>query len=253
MEAIYPDRETDKSEVSMKFLKNERGIALATVLVLSAVCLGIMAALIYMVTAKTQFSGMQKRYYTALEAGKGGTDTIYQVIGAAAGGDNTTVNSSISTFLSDPSLAGLSPVITTPGSCTSTSSPGNGSVPYTGLAAKLKTGTKKADGTQNWSSGCDTSVTITPGSTGTYDLQFDFVGTNPFLGANNPTYRVYAKIVDTVEGSPIGSDSGLRNQGTTSSGGTGGVGMHFLYTIEIDAENLANPAERAKLSVLYQY
>jgi hypothetical protein len=27
----------------------------------------------------------------------------------------------------------------------------------------------------------------------------------------------------------------------------------YLYTIEVDAENTANPSERAKFSILYQY
>src|SRR4030067_1587792 len=61
-------------------IRNEKGIALVMVLVLSAIILIIMAGLIYMLTTGTQLSGMQKRYKTALEAGIGGADITYQVI-----------------------------------------------------------------------------------------------------------------------------------------------------------------------------
>src|SRR5574340_831731 len=61
---------------------NEKGIALAMVLILAAIGLAVMAGLIYMLTAGTQISGMQKRYRTAVEAGIGGVDITYQVIQA---------------------------------------------------------------------------------------------------------------------------------------------------------------------------
>src|SRR4030067_537165 len=63
-------------------IRNEKGIALVMVLVLSAIILIIMAGLIYMLITGTQISGMQKRYKTALEAGIGGADITYQIIGA---------------------------------------------------------------------------------------------------------------------------------------------------------------------------
>ena len=66
----------DRNDMSGIF-SNERGIALVMVLILSAIALAIMAALIYMITVGTQASGMQKRYRTALEAGKGGADISY--------------------------------------------------------------------------------------------------------------------------------------------------------------------------------
>ena len=56
----------------MKALRNDRGIALVMVLVLSGIALAIMAGLIYMATSGTQVSGLQKRYKTALEGGLAG-------------------------------------------------------------------------------------------------------------------------------------------------------------------------------------
>jgi len=254
MEAVYHGRKTVKPEVKMKRMRNERGMALAMVLVFSVICLAVMAALIYMVTSRTRFSGAQKRYYSAFEAAKGGADILYEVIGAAAGGNTSDVKYSISNYLSQTGLSSgslFSAVVTTPDSCTGTSMPQNGSVAYTGLPAKLKTATS------SWN-GCNTSVTITPptppATNTTYDIQFVFQGSS-FPGFNTPTYGVYAKIIDTVEGGAIGSSTGLRTGGTTSQGG-GGAGVHFLHTIEIDAENLSQPVgnrERAKFSVLLQY
>ena len=90
---VYPERKAEilhffqndkrraRNDIS-GVLSNEKGIALVMILILSAIALAIMAGLIYMITAGTQISGMQKRYKTALEAGKGGTDITYQLIAA---------------------------------------------------------------------------------------------------------------------------------------------------------------------------
>lgn len=189
---------------------NEKGIALVMTLVVSAIALAIMAGLIYMITAGTQISGIQKRYKTALEAGVGGAGVAYEYIsrrGAA---------SALYTF-----------------------SPG-----VTEQCRTLKLNQR----TNNWGA-CPAnanSIAINPGDNTTYDWTFD-LGTDP-------TYRVYAKIVDTIDGNS-GGDEGLLKSGVVSSG-TGEVtvvSMPYLYTIEIDAQNAANPAERAKLSILYQY
>jgi hypothetical protein len=99
--------------------------------------------------------------------------------------------------------------------------------------------------TSSWPVACSNSMTIDPNTQSTYDMQFD-------LGAG-PTYRVFAKIVNTVEGNS-GGDEGLLRYGVVSSTGDITVmSMPYLYTIEIDAENQGNPSERAKLSILYQY
>ncbi len=75
-----------------------------------------------------------------------------------------------------------------------------------------------------------------------------------FQLGNNPTYTVYAKIVDTVEGNS-GIDEGLVKTGVviSNSGEVAVVSVPYLYTIEIVAENAANSMERSRLSVLYQY
>jgi hypothetical protein len=99
--------------------------------------------------------------------------------------------------------------------------------------------------TISWPAACSNTMTIDPNTQSTYDMQFD-------LGAG-PTYQVFAKIVNTVEGNS-GGDEGLLRYGVVSSTGDITVmSMPYLYTIEIDAENQGNPSERAKLSILYQY
>ena len=99
--------------------------------------------------------------------------------------------------------------------------------------------------TSSWPVACSNSMTINPNTQSTYDMQFD-------LGAG-PMYRVFAKIVNTVEGNS-GGDEGLLRHGVVSSTGEVTVmSIPYLYTIEIDAENQGNPSERAKLSILYQY
>jgi hypothetical protein len=212
-------------------LQNEKGIALVMVLVLSTIVLVIMAGLIYMLTTGTQLSGMQKRYKTALEAGIGGADITYQI--TALRGETSATSSLLG------ELSVLNPVITTPNSCvTSSIAACTMMASYTGIATKFNLPT------DCWA-GCDSSLTIDPGNASTYDMQFDF--------GTAPTYRVYAKIVDTVEGNS-GGDEGLLKGGVVHSSGEINVAsIPFLYTIEVDAQNQTNPAERAKLSILYQY
>jgi hypothetical protein len=217
----------------LQVLSNQRGIALAIILVLSAIALAVMAGLIYMITSGTQVSGLQKRYKTALEAGFGGAEFTYQFV--ALRGDTTDTTS----FISDLTNASIPSTITTPAGCTGTDLSG---VSYTGWAAKLNTPTT------SWSSACDSTMSISPGTATSYDMSYD-LGSSPY-----PTYRIFAKIVDTVEGNSAPT-TGLGGEGVVSSSSSEVtvMSMPYLYTIEMDAENKDNPSERAKLSILYEY
>jgi hypothetical protein len=193
-------------------LRNDKGIALVMVMILSLISLVTMSGLIYMITSGTQVSGIEKRYSTALEAGKSGRDIASQVF-SSRGNPYSAAQAALINFN-----------ITASSTC---------------LDDKLN----KA--TIDWGT-CDSSLTIDPSSASTYDMTFQ-------LG-NNPTYSVYAKIVDTVEGNSS-ADEGLIKTGVVAShpGEVTVMKIAYLYTIEIDSENIANPAERTKLSVLYQY
>lgn len=222
----------------LRVLNSEKGIALVMVLILAAIALVIMAGLLFMVTSSTQISGMQKRYKTALEAGKGGAEITYQFIALRGEDAENDVLKNL--------LASISPDISTPVACTGTdisgtTYSGTGSTPG-GFAAKLNTPTT------SWSSACNRTMSINPSIVTSYDLKYE-------LGSvGYPTYTVYAKIVDTVEGNSA-PDKGLGGKGvvTSGSGEVTVASMPYLYTVEVDAQNAANPAERSKLSILYQY
>lgn len=193
---------------------NEKGIALSIVLILSTIALAVIGGLIYMLTSGTQVSGVQKRYKTGLEAGIGGTNVSYDFIGTRGA-------AGIYTF-----------------------SPG--------VTAACRT-LKLNQHTANWDIGTtcpanSNAVAINPADNTSYDWTFQ-LGTAP-----DPVYTVYGKITDTVEGNSGGEEGLLK--GSVVSSGAGEItvmSMPYLYTIEIDAQNANNPAERAKLSVLYQY
>ncbi|OGW37791.1 MAG: hypothetical protein A2Y97_08740 [Nitrospirae bacterium RBG_13_39_12] len=145
--------------------------------------------------------------------------TAYQ---AAVGG--TDVFYQLIAVRGDPYIPGLNYAVTASSTC---------------LVDKLTKSTK------DWNAACDDSTTIIPGTATTYDMT---------LTIGNPAYTAYAKIVDTVDGNS-GGDLGLIMSGVVSSG-SGEIpvtSIPYLYTIEMDAENPANPSERAKLSILYEY
>jgi len=219
----------------MRRLRDEKGIALVMVLLLAVIALALMAGLIYMITAGTQVSGIQKRYKTAYEAGMGGGDVIYPLLGPTW---STNSQRSWSSMLKSVNLWST---ITTPYSgtsqCTGWSSIYGRS--YAGIDAKILTPTS------SWSTFCSRSLTIDPNTSTTYDISFE-------LGTSPQKYRVYSKIVNTIEGTS-GADEGLWKSGVVTAGDLSVQKRPYLYTIEIDAENPTNPAERAKLSVLYQY
>ena len=202
-----------------RIINSEKGAALLIVMIFSAIALGMMVGLIYMITSGTQISGMERRYKIALDAGMGGAEVSYQLIAARG---NT-----LDAALTGPLALTVTTTCSTLGipACTDI---GN----YTGLAAKLNLPTSC------WSV-CDSAVTAGPGAS---DMSF-------VLGS----YTVFGKIVDTVVGNS-GTDEGLLKDGTVNaSGEITPMSLPYLYTVEIDAEGTANPSERAKLSVLYRY
>jgi hypothetical protein len=215
--------QSDIDKLNAEGSSNERGIALVLVLMLAAISLAIMAALIYMITVSTQVSGIQKRYRTALEAGKGGASVAFQTIAAGA----------------DPNL-GLT----------------NFSIPSTDVdgtncfIAKLNTPTTDWPKDGGGNDICSTSFNIDPTQPSSYDWSFQ-LGTTA-------AYNVYAKIVDTVNGNSSRTvDAGgmlLKSGVVNANSGEVPVKSYpYLYTIEIQAVNSSNTAEKADYSVLYEY
>jgi hypothetical protein len=198
-------------------LSSESGVALVMVLIISAIALATMGGLIYMTTTGTQISGAQKRYKTALEAGYGGADITFALIAARG----------------DPMITGLNYNI------------------FADSVGGVNCLTDKLNmPTIDWDAACDDTLHIdpalNPAAVNTYDMVVSLGWT--------PTYTVYSKIVDTVEGNSGGSQ-GLTKGGVvaSNSGEITPVSIPYLYSFEVDAQNAAAPAERGKLSVLYQY
>lgn len=223
----------------MNILKNERGIALVMVLVLSVIVLAITAGLIYTVTQGTRFSGVQRMYKTALDANIGGVEIFEHMIIRR---DSTKITSFIDDLNSSLSLgAAFSPKMID-NSCTGTDKFGN---TYTNILAKMLAPTVNFNGSANWSAGCNTSLSIDPDDDATYDFSFQ-LGTAPNI------YDVYAKIANTVEGNAA-FDLALRKTGVVK--GKGGLVPHigYLYALEVLAQPLINPRARAKTSILFEY
>jgi len=190
----------------MNTLRNEKGFAMAFVLILSAVALGMTLAMLFMLGRGSYVSGQQMRFRTAVEASRGGVEAMLQLIGSR----------------------------------------GTPTTPYTNLFLNVSGGvthlqTKLNGITATW--GLDNAIAINPSDNTTYDVRLD-------LG----TYRAYGKIVDTVTGNS-GPDEGLLKSGVVNNNAGEVVVMSipFLYTVEVVAQSTANPTERSKMSVLYQY
>ncbi len=185
----------------MKILRSEKGFALAFVLILAAIALVMTLAMLMMVSRGSYVSGQQKRYRTAVEAGRGGVESMLQLIksrGVAAG------------YMQVDNQAKLDAKLVTP--------------------------------TTGWA-GLDNAITIDPAVSTTYDMRMD-------LGP----YRVYSKIVDTVQGNSGASEELLKTGVVnTSSGEVVVVSIPYLYTVEVLSQSQTNATERAKFSVLYQY
>ncbi|HWS15527.1 MAG TPA: hypothetical protein VN450_04960 [Candidatus Methylomirabilis sp.] len=188
----------------MKPLRNEKGFALAFVLILAAIALVMTLGMLFMVGRGSYVSGQQQRYRTAVETARGGVEATLQMI----------------------------------------SSRGNlSTIPYTNLFLD-NTGvtTKLGTPTGGWG-GLNNAITIDPTVTATYDMRID-------LGA----YRVYSKIVDTVQGNS-GPNEGLVKSAVVNagSGEVTVVSIPYLYTIEVLSQSQTNATERSRFSVLYQY
>jgi hypothetical protein len=217
----------------------ERGAVLLITVVLSAIVLAIMTTLIYMITVGTQISGPTKRYLTVRDCAYGGWEITRQLV--ALQGEPANQTAFLASLNANPYK--LESVVTTPtgsGGCTGTT---EGGKKLSGMQAKLLTQTA------TWSSQCDTSLTIDPKTLDTYDFAMK-LGTGPMK------CNVYAKVANTVVGNSAAEGSSAlygsegvvyRNQGLFAV-----VPMPYVYTIEVDAENASNSAERVRLSILYQ-
>ena len=199
-------------------IRNERGIALVTSMLFTLLALGIILALLYMISQGTKLSAANKRYKNALEASYGGVDVFTQeIIPQIIQNTNPTSYTAI--------LVGGAPPTTPDLNC-----------------FNIKLNNTPA----NWGA-C--SSTVDP--TDTYDAKFQLKGQDA-----NSNFDVYAKIVDTKPGNSDMSGIEYLDSGSGVAYGASGVNPQHLpatYRIEVRGQKSANPLEKGNLSVLYAY
>ena len=218
----------------MNHLKNEKGIALVMVMVLSLIVFTIVSTLIYLVIQGTKYSGTFKRYETAREAGVGGAEIAAALIFNRGNLDLLGLGLTDRCDCGDPDLAGDNTF--------SNGSPLTGD--YICLCAKLCDPTYTG-AIFNWGA-CTNGTTFDP--TANADVNFTLSG----IGTS---FDVAAKIVNTTMGNSDLSGEDLGGTGVVAS--TAGVipspPMPYLYRIEINSQSAGTVIERSRLSVLYAY
>ncbi|MGE5299641.1 MAG: hypothetical protein ACM3MB_01605 [Acidobacteriota bacterium] len=216
----------------MKILRNEKGIALVLVLMLSLMGLAMVAALLLMVTQSTGVSGYHRVFRSAEDAGLGGASITAEFI-------RTNIPAAVMGYtLSDLSdhvgnLAAL-----------------NANNPC--IVQKLTLPTA------NWSS-CtsDPAYDNSVDPTRFTDFRFTLNDTFGWVGLRDYNYTVFTKIVNTIPGN---TDTGglapgaLRGPGVIDSQGRiSPAATPTLYRVEVQAQATNNPTESSKYSVLYAY
>jgi hypothetical protein len=208
----------------MKIIRNERGVALVTALLITMISLVIVIGVLYMVIQNTRMTGTQKVYRNAVEASYGGTDVVLkEVLPRFFIGESTA--DILAAFPEDMNMEFTSNI---DGTC---------------FRDKLN----KIPG--QWNLNCPAESTnmdprIAP------DVRFEVRGTS------NQRFVVFSKIVDTSPGTPYINPEGteLLGLGVTASSGSGASkGKHYVYRVEVAGQLLDNAGERGHLSVLYEY
>jgi hypothetical protein len=207
----------------MTMLRNERGMALVMVMLMSLIGLVIVSSLLFMLTLGSQTSGAHGFYRTADEAAIGGIEISTRFL------DNRgTLNVSnwnpLPTFQNQACLQDKLNVLR---------------------------GTTWDPTTSDWANCAIAPIQdVSMDATSSPDVSFSL---KDLLGGE---YAVFTKIVDTVPGN---SDvSGVMQNGTLDPGGSGAgvitpALIPYLYRVEVQAQNKDSPRERARYSVLYAY
>lgn len=207
----------------MSKLRNEDGIALITALMFTLICLGMIMALMQMLLAGTRMSGSQKNYRNSLEASYGGAELITREF--------------IPRLFTNYST-GIGPLLT------AFSGTDIGKIDLVVDKESLKT--KLANPTAAWG-----DLSKTPDPKDAPDLQFQLKS-----AGSGGSFKVYAKVVDTVPGNSDTTGVDYLDSGVGVAGaGTGISPKHnpALYSVEVQGERATDAKEKALLSVLYAY
>jgi Tfp pilus assembly protein PilE len=228
----------------MKYLNNNKGIALITSLMITLLSLVIVMGILTVVTQGIKTGASQKVYRNAVEASYGGTNvTMYEIIPQLANAilqnaAPTTANTQATLdSLTNASLFGGTNKI---------------NLSFTSTAACLNQKLQSDSSGTNWSSCSNSSTSLkTKDVKNSADISFSLKGTS------GSSFNVYSKIVDTIQGTaymapPAGGV--MVGGGVTESGsGSANLGRHFIYRIEVMGEKATNASEQGNLSVMYEY
>lgn len=218
----------------MKLLREVKGIALVTTLMLTLIMLGISMVMLYMILQNTQLSGAQKRYRNSLDAAHGGVeiftkDAMSYLIESTG---SFVEGSSPVSFFKDTLIANM---------------PGIDSASLTMINNRCLNAKLTRD---DWGTDCS-SASRSLNAKEAPDITFVLQSQIPGIGSATG-FRVYTKIASTTAGSTDMSGRNLEGQATTGQPPQD-IGAPYLYRIEVTGERVSNPQERANLSVLYAY
>jgi hypothetical protein len=224
----------------MNRLKNEKGIALVTALLLTLISLTFVMAALYLLTQGIRTSASTKQYKSALEASYGGVefftkDALPEMLQAGA---TFTSASFLGLYAAHPAL--------------------DMDMVTTEECMRLKLTSTSG----SWGGVCtaDERTSDIAQLKDTADLIFTLPGT-----AGSSGYRVYTKVVETKVGntdtSVIGSSGALlvgsgvgRSVSQATGGGSGpATKIPYLFTLEVQGEAATNPLEKKELTVLYAH
>lgn len=224
----------------MKTLKNNEGIALVTSLMFTLISLGIIMALLTIVTQGTRVSAANKKYKTAIEAGYGAVDMVSRdVLPAILKG---TFDSAYNDLLKNNLYINM--VIN------------NINFPLSTLDACFNQ--KVGSSTASWALCTAQSKNMVPKDSP--DMTFNLKATTDTVG-----FKVFAKISDTRCGSDVVGQPCSNSDSTgvdyldagsgvaSSSGSVTPQHRPAYFRIEVQSERAVNPNEKSQLSVLYAY
>jgi len=222
----------------MATLRNNNGIALVTALLFTLISLGIVMALLSIVTRGTKVSSASKTYRTAIEAGYGGVDVVVRDILPAI--MNGTFDD-----LYKPSLTNKQSLTNALGMTFPDDTCFNKKVGFS---------------TADWGADCPVAPT-TQLPKESPDLTFTLKST-----ASDAGFNVFTKIVDTRCGGDTSAGQPCTNSDssgvdyldagggvTASSGSVTPQHRPAIYRIEVQSERAVNPQEKTQMSVLYAY
>jgi hypothetical protein len=228
----------------MKYLDNNKGIALVTALMITALSLVIVMGILYVVTQGIKTGASRKVYRNAVEASYGGTSVaMYEVIPQLA---------AAILEVSTPTTANTNAKINSIKTSFNVLGGINLQFPNPGAADCLNQKLLNNSSGTNWNL-CPPNST----SVKAKDIKSSADMTFRLKGTSGSDFNVYTKIVDTIPGtSYMATPAGGAMQGggaVESAAAVASPGRHFIYRIEVIGEKSSSPAEQGNLTVMYEY